>query len=68
MRWSARIRSLLGAPEQLLELRRRAAAFAREQWDWDRCAERYAALLRDCLTEKQISSRLGKHSADRPER
>jgi glycosyltransferase involved in cell wall biosynthesis len=64
-RWIARIRSYLASPAALRE---RVAAFAREHWDWDRCAARYAALLRDCAMEKQTSSRLGKQSADRPDR
>lgn len=67
-RWSARIRSLLASPDPLPGLRARVAAFAVESWDWRRCAERYAALLRECAMEKHTSSRLGKHSADKPER
>jgi phosphatidyl-myo-inositol dimannoside synthase len=67
-RWRRRIESLLAAPALLTALRPRVAAFAAQHWSWDRCAEGYAALLRDCVIEKQISSRLGKHSADRPER
>lgn len=67
-RWTARIRSLLASPASQAALRSRVAGFAREHWAWERCAERYAALLRDCVAEKQTSSRLGKHSADRPDR
>ena len=40
-RWAARIGALLRSPE----LRPRVAAFARENWSWDVCAERYAGLL-----------------------
>jgi glycosyltransferase involved in cell wall biosynthesis len=65
-RWAARIEALLQAPAKLEELRPRVAAFAREHWSWRRCAERYARLLEACVTEKQISSRLGKQRADRP--
>jgi glycosyltransferase involved in cell wall biosynthesis len=46
VRWETRIRSLLGAP--LERLRPRVAAFAREQWAWERCTERYAELFRQC--------------------
>lgn len=47
-RWAARIQSLLDAPDTLAGLRPRVAAFAREQWSWERCAARYSALLRAC--------------------
>lgn len=43
-RWQGRIRSLVGDQE----LRTRVAAFARENWSWDRCTQRYAELLRQC--------------------
>ncbi len=65
-RWAARIEALLQAPATLAELRPRVTAFARHNWSWLRCAERYARLLEACVTEKQISSRLGKQRADRP--
>jgi glycosyltransferase involved in cell wall biosynthesis len=65
-RWAARIAALLQEPAALAELRPRVAAFARENWSWRGCAERYAGLLAACVTEKQISSRLGKQRADRP--
>lgn len=45
-RWEARIRALLGSP--LDRLRPRVAAFALQHWAWERCTERYAALLREC--------------------
>jgi glycosyltransferase involved in cell wall biosynthesis len=48
-RWSARLEALARAPETLRALRPRVAAFAREHWSWERCVERYAALLRACL-------------------
>ena len=67
-RWRARIESLLAAESELNALRPRVAAFAAEHWSWARCAERYAALLSDCVMEKQISSRLGKQRAQTPER
>jgi glycosyltransferase involved in cell wall biosynthesis len=65
-RWARRIGELLAAPETLRALRPRVAAFAREHWSWERCVERYAALLASCVTEKHSSSRLGKHSAGSP--
>jgi glycosyltransferase involved in cell wall biosynthesis len=62
-RWTTRIAALLAAPDTLRALRPRVAAFAREHWSWERCVERYAALLASCAMEKHTSSRLGKHSA-----
>lgn len=47
-RWVARLEAITRAPETLRELRPRVAAFAREHWSWERCVERYAALLRAC--------------------
>jgi glycosyltransferase involved in cell wall biosynthesis len=47
-RWAARLERLLAEPAQLAALRPRVAAFARSEWAWERCVERYAALLRDC--------------------
>jgi glycosyltransferase involved in cell wall biosynthesis len=44
-RWAARIGALLAAPAELAALRPRVAAFAREHWSWEQCAERYAALF-----------------------
>lgn len=44
-RWDARIRELLAA-NRLDALRPRVAAFAREQWAWERCAARYAEIIR----------------------
>ena len=67
-RWRARIESVLAAPAALSASRSRVATFAREHWSWNDCVERYVALLRECVIEKQISSRLGKHSAARPRR
>jgi glycosyltransferase involved in cell wall biosynthesis len=67
-RWSERLERLLASRASLEAMRPQVAAFAREHWDWDRCVERYAMLLRDCSTEKQISNRLGKQRADKPER
>jgi glycosyltransferase involved in cell wall biosynthesis len=62
-RWTTRIAALLAAPDTLRALRPRVAAFAREHWSWERCVERYAALLVSCAMEKHTSSRFGKHSA-----
>jgi glycosyltransferase involved in cell wall biosynthesis len=47
-RWAARLERLLGDPAALAALRPRVAAFARREWAWERCVERYAALLREC--------------------
>lgn len=65
-RWTRRVEALLASPDSLRGLRPRVAAFAREHWSWERCVERYAALLASCTTEKHTSSRLGKHSAGSP--
>ena len=48
-RWGDRLEALVRAPETLAELRPRVAAFAREHWSWERCVDRYAALLRACV-------------------
>lgn len=45
-RWEKRIRDLVQG-QQLEGLRARVAAFAREHWAWERCAARYAAILRE---------------------
>ena len=45
-RWIARIDALLREPQTLDDLRPRVAAFAREQWSWQACVDRYAAVLR----------------------
>jgi glycosyltransferase involved in cell wall biosynthesis len=45
-RWEARIRDLLQG-QRLEPLRPRVAAFAREHWSWQRCAARYAEMLRE---------------------
>ena len=47
-RWAARIETLLGSPGMVEALRPRVAAFARENWSWERCARRYGELLRAC--------------------
>ena len=47
-RWIARVESLLREPQTLLDLRPRVAAFAREQWSWEECVARYAAIFRAC--------------------
>lgn len=48
-RWTARVEALLREPQTLRELRPRVAAFAREQWSWEGCIARYAAILRSCV-------------------
>jgi glycosyltransferase involved in cell wall biosynthesis len=47
-RWERRLRELIAAPHALEALRPQVASFAREHWSWDRCAARYAELLRAC--------------------
>jgi glycosyltransferase involved in cell wall biosynthesis len=49
VRWASRIERLLASPRDLSALRPRVAAFAREYWSWERCAEQYADLLRACV-------------------
>lgn len=44
-RWTARLRELLASRDTLSALRPRVAAFAREAWSWQRCAERYAEVF-----------------------
>ena len=51
-RWAARIQALLAAPGELEALRPRVAAFARTHWSWERCGERYAALLQACAARQ----------------
>lgn len=48
LRWSARIEALLASPEALQPLRGRVAEFARANWSWERCVERYAEVLQAC--------------------
>ena len=43
--WRARLESLIAAPATLEGMRPRVAAFAREQWSWDRATQRYAEVL-----------------------
>lgn len=50
-RWAARIRGLLAAPEALQAKRHAVARFAREHWSWERCAARYADLLRSMTSQ-----------------
>lgn len=49
-RWAVRLRELLASPQSLEALRPRVAAFARKQWSWTRCVERYAGMLRACAS------------------
>jgi glycosyltransferase involved in cell wall biosynthesis len=48
-RWSARIEALFASPETLGPLRKRVTEFARANWSWERCAGRYAEVLRACM-------------------
>jgi glycosyltransferase involved in cell wall biosynthesis len=47
-RWTARLQSLVADAQTLRALRPQVARYAREHWSWERCAERYARLLRAC--------------------
>jgi glycosyltransferase involved in cell wall biosynthesis len=51
-RWASRLQSLLASPRALEALRPQVARFAREHWSWDRCAARYAELLRACAARR----------------
>jgi glycosyltransferase involved in cell wall biosynthesis len=51
-RWAARLDSLLAAPGSLEALRPKVTAFAREHWSWERCAARYAAIFRACISPR----------------
>ena len=44
-RWEARLHALLASPSVLEGLRPKVAHFARQHWSWERCVERYVALL-----------------------
>jgi glycosyltransferase involved in cell wall biosynthesis len=50
-RWMARLQSLLASRETLQQMRGAAAQFARENWSWEQCTARYAALLRTCARD-----------------
>jgi glycosyltransferase involved in cell wall biosynthesis len=47
-RWTARLKALLASPQTLQALRPQVARFARENWSWEQCTQRYTALLRAC--------------------
>jgi glycosyltransferase involved in cell wall biosynthesis len=53
-RWHKRLSQLLADPKSLAELRPRVAAFARDNWSWQQCVQRYAALLRDCAARSRL--------------
>jgi glycosyltransferase involved in cell wall biosynthesis len=44
--WRSRIEALIASPTILESMRAQVAAFAREQWSWDRTTQRYAEVLR----------------------
>jgi len=56
-RWTARIEALIASPSSLQALRPRVAAFAREQWSWERCAARYVEVLRSCARPARSAQR-----------
>jgi len=43
--WRARVEALIASPATLEGMRARVAAFAREQWSWERATARYAEVL-----------------------
>jgi glycosyltransferase involved in cell wall biosynthesis len=47
-RWERRLRELTRAAQRLADLRAPVAAYAVNHWSWDRCAERYAEIVRRC--------------------
>jgi hypothetical protein len=47
-RWAARLEAMVAQPATLAGMRAPVAEFARRQWSWAHCVERYAALLRAC--------------------
>jgi glycosyltransferase involved in cell wall biosynthesis len=49
-RWGTLIEALIASPSPLEAMRPLVAAFAREHWSWERCAARYAEVLRACAT------------------
>jgi glycosyltransferase involved in cell wall biosynthesis len=51
-RWAARLDSVLAAPRLLEALRPKVAAFAREQWSWEKSAARYTAIFRACVSAR----------------
>lgn len=48
--WRTRIETLLREPQRLHAMRAPVAQFARANWSWERCAERYAEVLRACAS------------------
>ena len=50
-RWERRLRELTGERRALSAMRVRVAAYAAANWSWERCAARYAQLLRECAAE-----------------
>lgn len=51
-RWEERIRRLIGSAGPLQQLRGPVAAYAEENWSWDRCASQYAHILRRCIARE----------------
>lgn len=51
-RWERRIEELLGARGALRDLRPKVAAYARDNWSWDRCAQTYAETLLQCVNRQ----------------
>lgn len=47
-RWELRLRELASQPARLAALRGEVAAYAAANWSWQRCAARYAEILREC--------------------
>ncbi|HYN12801.1 MAG TPA: glycosyltransferase family 4 protein [Burkholderiales bacterium] len=49
-RWAARIEELIGPLSELGHMRAPVASFARQQWSWEQCVDRYSALFRTCAS------------------
>jgi glycosyltransferase involved in cell wall biosynthesis len=47
--WVRALRERVGAPDELAARRAGVAEYARRNWDWDECADRYLALFRATL-------------------
>jgi glycosyltransferase involved in cell wall biosynthesis len=58
---TAKVRQILADPAALAARRAAVASFAREHWDWERCADRYAEIVRGLVTpvRKQLARSAG---------
>jgi glycosyltransferase involved in cell wall biosynthesis len=44
-RWTARLQAMLARPAGLEHMRAPVAEFARRQWSWEQCVERYRSVF-----------------------